>query len=204
MQRIAALPGMWDRTITLGSAGKTFSVTGWKVGWTIGAKELLQAVAMAHQWIPFCVSTPLQSAVAQSLLQAEENNFYPQLVDTFTKKRDTLVQGLADVGLAPIVPSAGYFVLANTTALNQTMQEHDTQDINDEPHDYTVCRFLTEHVGVAPIPPSAFYSNENKHLPAQYARFAFCKQDSAIEEAIDRLHAHKDMMVSQSVVNKIM
>ncbi len=180
--RIATLPGMWERTVTLGSAGKTFSVTGWKIGWAIAPPHLAHAILMAHQWIPFCVATPLQEAVAVAFEQAESRGYFDELVDMYRAKRDKLVAALQAAGLPPIVPDGSYFILADTSHLDVAVPPGQLRDV-------AVCRWLTTEVGVAAIPPSAFYSPEHKHLVAHLARFTFCKTDEALDEAARRLTA---------------
>ncbi len=180
--RIGALPGMWERTVTLGSAGKTFSVTGWKIGWAIAPPHLAHAILMAHQWIPFCVATPLQEAVAVAFEQAEALGYFRELVAMYQAKRDKLVHALERAGLTPTVPDGSYFVLADTGHLDVPVPQGERRDV-------AVCRWLTTQVGVAAIPPSAFYSPAHRHLVANLARFTFCKTDEALDEAARRLAA---------------
>lgn len=185
----ASLPGMWERTITVGSAGKSFSCTGWKIGWAVGPAHLVQPIASANQWVPFCVSTPAQEAVARMLALAKQPyqgfaTYYDWLRDFFTRKRDALVQVLDKAGLQPIVPEGGYFVMADTSRIQVPASYLAAPDTT---RDYALCRWLTAEVGVSPIPPSAFYVRENKHLAQNYARFAFCKKDEDIQECGKRL-----------------
>ena len=112
--RIATLPGMWERTITLGSAGKTFSVTGWKIGWAIADAPLAWAIYSAHQWIPFTVATPLQEAVAIALQQATEDGYFAWLGEMYRGKRDRLYRVLDEIGLNPVKPDGSYFILFDT------------------------------------------------------------------------------------------
>ena len=107
--RMATLPGMWDRTVTLGSAGKTFSVTGWKIGWAIAPAPIIHAINMAHQWIPFAVATPFQEAVAVALEQVEEHGYFAWLGQMYQQKRDRLLPALRQVGLTPVTPDGSYF-----------------------------------------------------------------------------------------------
>lgn len=179
-ERIATLPGMWERTITLGSAGKTFSVTGWKIGWAIAPRPLAHALNMAHQWIPYSVATPLQEAVAVALEQALPQGYYAWLSGFYEAKRNKLLAGLAKVGLAPISPDGSYFILVDTGRLNVRTPDGVRRDV-------AVCRWLTEHAGVAAIPPSPFYSAPHQHLADNLARFTFCKTDDLLDEAIARL-----------------
>jgi N-succinyldiaminopimelate aminotransferase len=172
--RLATLPEMADRTVTISSAGKTFSVTGWKIGWVIARPALTAAVRRIHQWIPFCVSTPFQLAVCHALREAPARDYYAWLRQMYQAKRDLLVDVLRSAGLRPLSPDGTYFVMADIT----------TQGFDD---DAQFCRHLTTEVGVAAIPPSAFYCDEHRHLAAQLARFCFCKEDATLQAAATRL-----------------
>ncbi len=178
--RIATLPGMWERTVTLGSAGKTFSVTGWKIGWAIAAEPLAHAILMAHQWIPFTVATPLQEAVATAFEVAAEHDYFNWLSTMYQSKRDLLLKVLHDVGLPPITPDGSYFILVDTSALDVPIEAGARRD-------QSLCRWFTREVGVAAIPPSHFYSPEHQYLTDNLARFCFCKTDEMLEEAAIRL-----------------
>ena len=172
--RIATRPGGWERTITLSSFGKSFSATGWKVGWAIGPESLIAAVRAAHQWIPFVVATPLQRAAAASLREARTSGYYEQLASTFRSKRDVLVGELAGTPFVTLVAEGGYFLMANASALGYE-------------DDVALCRALPARAGVGAIPPSAFYSDAHRNLAAPLVRFAFCKHDQALREAGKRL-----------------
>jgi aspartate/methionine/tyrosine aminotransferase len=178
--RIATLPGMWERTLTLGSAGKTFSVTGWKIGWVIGPAPMVNSVFMAHQWIPFTVATPLQEAVATALELVERQGYFAWLAQMYQSKRDKLLRVLQEVGLAPVRPDGSYFVIVDTSKFDVPVPPGTRRDV-------AVCRWLTSDVGVAAIPPSAFYSAGHQHLTDQIARFCFCKTDETLDEAARRL-----------------
>lgn len=178
--RLATLPGMWERTLTLGSAGKTFSVTGWKIGWAIGPVPLVHAVLMAHQWIPFTVATPLQEAVAAAVVQAPKENYYEWLATTYQAKRDKLLSALEDVGLTPVRPDGSYFILVATGHLDVPVPAGTLRDV-------AVCRWFTTDVGVTAIPPSPFYSPDHQYLTDNLARFCFCKTDEMLDEAALRL-----------------
>lgn len=182
--RIATLPGMWERTITLGSAGKTFSVTGWKIGWAIAPASLANGVNMAHQWIPFAVTTPLQEAVAIALEEAAQDEYFPWLAEMYQGKRDRLSVALDAAGLTPMRPDGSYFVVADTNGLAVPIMD-------GEPRDNAVARWLTTEVGVAAIPPGAFYSERHRNLAGELVRFAFCKSDAVLDEAAKRLRAIK-------------
>jgi aspartate/methionine/tyrosine aminotransferase len=180
--RMATLPGMWERTLTLGSAGKTFSVTGWKIGWAIGPAPLVHAVLMAHQWIPFTVATPLQEAVATAFELAPQEGYYEWLATTYQAKRDKLLGALEEVGLTPVRPDGSYFILVATGHLSVPVPEGTRRD-------FAVARWFTTDVGVTAIPPSPFYSAPHHYLTDNLARFCFCKTDEMLDEAVRRFRA---------------
>lgn len=188
--RLATLPGMWHRTITIGSAGKAFSVTGYKVGWLFADELLVEAMQRVHTHAVFSVATPMSEAVAQALEESQERQYFPMLRDLFSKKREKLMSILTHVGLQPIAPQGSYFILADTSKVDDSKfldREALASGRPDATRDYQFCRWLIKNVGVAAIPPSAFYSPENSHLAAHYARFAFCKKDESFDLARDRL-----------------
>jgi len=169
---LVSLPGMAERTITISSAGKTFSVTGWKVGWAVAAPALAEAIFRAHQFITFSGAAPLQEATAVALETAEEHGYYEELQETYQRKRDYLASALEAAGLPPITPQGTYFIMVDIGGLGFA-------------DDVAFCRHLTTEVGVAAIPPSAFYTTPGGGETV--ARFAFCKTDAALEEAAERL-----------------
>ncbi|GAM17936.1 hypothetical protein SAMD00019534_011110, partial [Acytostelium subglobosum LB1] len=184
--RIATLPDMYERTITIGSAGKTFSITGWKIGWIIGPKAIVGTVANTHQYIPFSVSTPCQEAVAIALEEAPKLNYFAELKAMYQSKRDKLLSGLTAAGLDPIVPEGTYFIFGDTSNIKlQGDQGQNTSITGMGKHlrDWNVCRWLTTDIGVTAIPPSAFYSIEHEQEGANYARFCFCKKDDVLDRA---------------------
>lgn len=164
MERLATLPGMTDRTITISSSGKTFSCTGWKIGWAVGPAHLIRGLILTNQWVQFSVSTPTQAAVAAALESAElpcegHSNYYTWLLARYTEKRKVMVEGLRAAGLNPAVPEGGFFVIADTSAVGvpPTYMALSTKAAPVMRRDWAFCRFLTEQVKVAAIPPSAFY-----------------------------------------------
>jgi N-succinyldiaminopimelate aminotransferase len=167
---MASLPGMAGRTVTISSAGKTFSMTGWKVGWAVAAPELSESIFRLHQFIVYAGVAPLQEAVAVGLETADD--YYAELGAMYQANRDFLADALAEAGLPPIMPKGTYFMMADISQFGF-------------PDDVAFCRYLTTEIGVAAIPPSAFY-----HDPADgatIARFAFCKTRPVLEEAARRL-----------------
>ena len=184
LTRIATLPGMWERTITLGSAGKTFSVTGWKIGWAIAPPAIINALLMAHQWIPFTVATPLQEAVAVSIEVAPDEGYFDWLSQMYQAKRDRLLPALQDAGLTPVLPDGSYFVFADTSTLDLPAEPNVRRDV-------TICRWLTYTIGVAAIPPSHFYCPDHQHLTQNLVRFCFCKTDDLLDAGAERLQRIK-------------
>ena len=168
--RLATLEGMWDRTVTLSSLGKTFSLTGWKVGWAVAPPHLTDAVRAAHQFITFATATPPQHGAAAAL--AAPPSYYQKFVDAYRRRRDLLVDGLSRVGFEVYRPQGTYFVLADHGRFGF-------------PDDTAFCVHLIEQIGVAAIPPGCFYSDpaEGRRL----ARFAFCKTEQALREALRRM-----------------
>jgi N-succinyldiaminopimelate aminotransferase len=171
---MATLPGMAERTLVLSSAGKTFSFTGWKIGWAWGPAPLVAAVQAAHQYLTFCSASPLQLGVAHALT-ALPDSFYAELAAMYRAKRDFLVDVLVRAGFEVSVPDGTYFVVADFSAL-----------FDGDDRDF--CRWLTATHGVAAIPPSVFYSadpDEGRRL----VRFAFCKTEPTLHAAAERLLA---------------
>jgi len=172
---LAALPGMAERTLTLSSTGKTFSMTGWKVGWGIGPAPLTAALRAAHQFITFAVATPLQHGAAAAMLPGGEGESYvSELVEQYHAARDYLNDALTELGFRTIRPAGTYFIMADHTPFG----------FED---DVAFCRHLTAEVGVAAIPPSVFY--EDRAIGSRYVRFAFCKRRETLEEAVARMRA---------------
>ena len=171
---IASLPGMFDHTVTVGSLGKTFSVTGWKTGWVYGPPALIEGVARAHQYITFSTHHPSQAAATVALNLP--GSYFEEFQAMYTAKRDLLLGGLAGAGLKTRTPQGTYFLLA------------DFSDVFDG-DDLEFARHLTTDIGVACIPPTFFYSTEHAHMASTQARFAFCKSDTTLQEAARRLAA---------------
>ncbi len=170
---IARLPGMKERTLTLSSTGKTFSLTGWKIGWGTGPRSLIDAAQAAHQFLTYAVATPLQRAMAHALDTFARPGFIREFRREYTRRRDFLLGVLRRAGFTVAVPRGAYFVLADFTAL-----------FDGDDREFT--RWLTTRHGVAAIPPSAFYAihpEEGRRL----VRFAFCKKMETLGEAARRL-----------------
>lgn len=171
---IATIPGMADRTITLGSLGKSYSLTGWKVGWAIAWPELTKAVRAAHQFLTFATATPMQHGAAAIISGGGE--VVERTRKLFRENRDTLAAALIDIGFRVHRSDGTYFLMADHTPVSRGLGLADDQ---------AFCRWLTEKVGVAAIPPTPFYHNTEHGRPL--VRFAYCKKQDTITEAIRRL-----------------
>ncbi|CAI9412350.1 pyridoxal phosphate-dependent aminotransferase [Nocardioides sp. T2.26MG-1] len=166
---LATLPGMFERTLSLSSAGKSYSFTGWKVGWATGPAELVGAVLAAKQWLTFTSGSPLQPAVAYAL--DEEPDHPARLAAGLRERRDLLCAGLAAVGLDVRVPEGTYFATTDISALGW-------------PDGRSFCLALPERAGVVAIPTQVFYDSD---AGRQLVRWAFCKEREVIEEGLRRL-----------------
>jgi aspartate/methionine/tyrosine aminotransferase len=169
---LAEVPGMWDRTITINSTGKTFGMTGWKIGYLIAPTELSSAVRAVHQFVTFATSTPMQHAAAAALELAWTNGYYETLKADYTARRDQLTAILADCGLSPLPVQGSYFINADFSALGFST-------------DVEFCRWLTSEIGVAAVPPSAFYLDSAR--APRLARFCFAKRPETLAAAAERL-----------------
>ena len=169
---LMTLPGMADRTLRIGSAGKTFSLTGWKVGYVSGPAPLVEIVAKAHQNLTFTTPPNLQRAAAIGL--AKPDNYFQGLAAALQSRRDLLRDGLEQLGFRTLPTDGSYFITTDISGLG----------FSDD--DYAFCRALTEQAGVTAIPVGAFYASDP---PTRYVRFAFCKQPAVLQTALQRIAA---------------
>ncbi|MFF3873450.1 pyridoxal phosphate-dependent aminotransferase [Streptomyces sp. NPDC001978] len=167
---LATFPGMRERTVTIGSAGKTFSFTGWKVGWVTGTPELVAAVRSVKQFLTYVASGPFQYAVAEAL--ALPDSYFDSFRAQMLAKRDLLATGLAEAGFEVFRPAGTYFITTDVRPLG-------------EKDGFAFCRSLPERAGVVAIPNAVFY--DDREAGAPFVRFAFCKREEVLAEAVDRL-----------------
>ncbi len=167
---LATLPGMRERTVTIGSAGKTFSFTGWKIGWVTGSPELVTAVRTAKQFLTYVSGGPFQYAIATGL--ALPDSFYAGLGDGLRKRRDLLAQGLRDAGFEVFTPQGTYFITTDIAGLG-------------EPDGLAFCRSLPHRCGVVAVPNVVFY--DDRQAGRSQVRFAFCKREEVLADAAARL-----------------
>ncbi|MER6122495.1 pyridoxal phosphate-dependent aminotransferase [Streptomyces sp. NPDC001795] len=167
---LATLPGMRERTVTIGSAGKTFSFTGWKVGWVTATPGLVTAVRSAKQFLTYVSSGPFQYAVAEAL--ALPDTYFEAFRADMRAKRDLLAAGLTETGFKVFRPSGTYFITTDIRPLGES-------------DGVAFCRALPERAGVVAIPNAVFY--DHREAGAPFVRFAFCKRTEVLEEAVQRL-----------------
>ena len=188
---LMSLPGMRERTVRIGSAGKTFSLTGWKVGYVTAPAPLARTIAKAHQLLTFTTPPNLQRAVALGL--ALPDDYFVGLAQGLAAKRDRLARGLANLGFEVLEARGSYFVTADIRPLGIALD------------DAAFCRWLTETAKVAAIPVSAFYADPAT-APRHLVRFAFCKRDTTIDKALHRLAAalaaHRSGTVSETLTGR--
>jgi N-succinyldiaminopimelate aminotransferase len=169
---LITLPGMAERVVRVGSAGKMFSLTGWKIGWVTGAKPLIDVIAKAHQFITFTSSPALQLGIAHAL--AREMDFTLNLTKSLQANRDLLAERLSRIGFEVLPCEGSYFLTAGIRGLTNE-------------NDRRFCERLVREAGVALIPLSVFFSGGT---PDHLVRFAFCKKRELLEEALARLEKH--------------
>lgn len=170
---IATLPDMFERTITVSSGAKTFSMTGWKIGWAMGHPDLITGIWRIHQNLTFAVNHPAQYGIAHGL--AMDSTYYENLTEMYTNKRQIIVDGLVNAGITvDYSPSGAFYVMG------------DFSDIYDG-NDFEFSKWLIREYGVATIPPSFFFSEPHKHLAYNHVRFSYCKNDAVLYKAVDRL-----------------
>ena len=200
----ASLPNMWDRTITVSSAGKTFSATGWQVGWCIGPSHLISPIHQLLPYVQFCASTVIQEALARTLPRADEpyeghDSYYEYLNDKYRRKRDLLGKALKDAGFAipdyDATPGGGFFIFARITPelikalprerLEMPFAKNPAAPGGEARLDWALCQWMAEEKGVLCIPSSPFFSRERALEGAsdEFIRVAFCKTDETIERA---------------------
>ncbi len=170
---IATLPGMRERTLVTGSAGKTFNTTGWKIGWICGPPALVSAVRTAKQFLTFVNGGPFQPAVAVGLDLPDEH--FAGVARDLQRRRDLLVTGLHRAGLPVVVPQATYFATV------------DVRPVRPDGDGVAFCRELPHRAGVVGIPIGPFYDPADAHRGRHLVRFAFCKRDEVLAEAVERL-----------------
>ena len=167
---LASLDGMRERTITINGMSKTYSVTGWRVGWAVAPPVLTSAIRKVHDFLTVGAAAPLQDAGAAALMLPE--SYYADLAEGYRQRRDKLVPALEKAGFRTFCPRGAYYVMTDISAFGFS-------------DDVTFCKYLVSEIGVAAVPGSSFYNDPKNG--AKQVRFAFCKKDATLEEAAKRL-----------------
>jgi len=186
---------MWDRTITLSSCGKTFSVTGWQVGWMVAPMKYTLPIQEMIPCVQFCASTPIQAALSYAIPQATKpyegyETYYEWLRSQFKSKRVVLESGLKSIGIEPLQSRGGFFLLGKLPDASIPLKYSNS----DEPYDWKYCRMLANECGIVGIPASPFFSSGINSGSVDYsriskdhmARFAFCKKDQTMKVATQK------------------
>ncbi|KAF2839619.1 PLP-dependent transferase [Patellaria atrata CBS 101060] len=190
--RIATLsPEVASITLTVGSAGKNFYATGWRVGWLIGPEHLIKYVSAAHTRICYSSVSPLQEATAIAFEQADQYNFWEESKREMKAKMDKFNTIWGELGLPYSDPQGGYFVLVNMSKIKLPEDYTFPPHVADRPRDFKLSWFLIMELGVAAIPPTEFVSDANAYIAESYLRFAVCKNDDVLETAQERLRGLK-------------
>lgn len=194
---LPALPELASRTLTVGSAGKSFAATGWRVGWVQGPADLIKYVTSAHTRICFSSPAPFQQAAAEALSIAHENNYFEITRQEYVAKYEIYTKIFDDLGLPYTSAEGGYFLLVNLSKLKiPDDYEYPEDIIGKGTKDYKLVYWLIKEIGVVGIPPTEFLLAEKKlNNPLENCvRFAVCKDDSMLEEAVDKLRKLKDYL----------
>ena len=186
--RIATLsPEIAALTLTVGSAGKNFYATGWRVGWLIGPEHLIKYVSAAHTRICYSSVSPLQEAAAVGFENADQEGFWESSKKEMQSKMTRFCSIFDELDLPYSKPEGGYFVLANLGKVKLPENYDFPAQVKDRPRDFKMSWFLIMELGVAAIPPTEFYTDENAHLGEDWLRFAVCKNDDVLDGAKERL-----------------
>jgi kynurenine aminotransferase len=190
--RIGTMSPEFERlTLTVGSAGKNFYATGWRVGWLLGPSHLIQHVSAAHTRICFSSVSPLQEACAVGFEEADKEGFWDESIRDMKSKMDRFNEVWDELGLPYTEPEGGYFILVNMNKVKLPEGYPFPPHVANRPRDFKLAWFLIQEVGVAAIPPTEFYTPGNAHFAEDYIRFAVCKEDEVLEEAKNRLRGLK-------------
>ncbi|KAF2130763.1 PLP-dependent transferase [Dothidotthia symphoricarpi CBS 119687] len=186
--RIATLsPDIARLTLTVGSGGKVFYATGWRVGWLIGPPHLIKYVSAAHTRICYSSVSPLQEATAIGFEQADSHNFWADSKRDMKAKMDKFTAVFDELHLPYSDPEGGYFVLVNMAKVQIPDEYEFPTHVMERPRDFKLSWFLIKELGVAAIPPTEFFTPENAHIVQDWLRFAVCKDDGVLETAMERL-----------------
>ncbi|CAH6723901.1 probable kynurenine--oxoglutarate transaminase Bna3p [[Candida] jaroonii] len=190
------LPELKERVLTVGSAGKSFAATGWRVGWVIGAKELIKYVIAAHTRICFSTPAPLQQAVSEAFVKAEENNYFEVTRQQYLKKYEIFTSVFDELGLPYTTAAGGYFLLVNLSKVKVPKDYSFPDSFKNKTNDFKLAYWLINEFGVVGIPPTEFLHPDARvgHGLENCIRFAVCKDDEFLKNATDRIRLLKDYL----------
>lgn len=190
--RIATLsPEIANLTLTVGSGGKNFYCTGWRVGWLIGPEHLIKYVSAAHTRICYSSVSPLQEATAIGFEEADKRGFWDETKKEMKGKMDKFNEIWEELGLPYSDPEGGYFVLVNLAKVKLPEDYPFPPHVASRPRDFKLSWFLIKELGIAAIPPTEFFTEQNAHIVEDWLRFAVCKEDKVLDEAKERLRGLK-------------
>jgi kynurenine aminotransferase len=193
--RVATLsPEIARLTLTVGSAGKNFYATGWRVGYLIGPEHLIKYVSAAHTRICYSSVSPLQEATAVAFEEADKRGFWEESKKEMKSKMDQFTEVFRELDLPYSDPEGGYFVLANLSKVKLPADYDFPPHVASRPRDFKLCWFLIKELGVAAIPPTEFFTDANAHIVEDWLRFAVCKDSAVLEQAKERLRGLKKYM----------
>ena len=187
-------PQIADLTLTVGSVGKNFYCTGWRVGWLIGPENLIKHVSQAHMRICYASPSPLQEAAAVGFEKADELGFWEESKTEMKGKMQRFCAVFDELGLPYSEPEGGYFVLANMSKVTLPQDYEWPEQVKNRPKDFKLAWFFIMELGVAAIPPTEFYTQPNKHIAEDWLRFAVCKNDDVLDSAKERLRGLRKYM----------
>nr|AMH84309.1 ascarylose C [Monochamus alternatus] len=187
--RIASLPGMWERTVTIGSAGKTFCATGWKVGWVYGSANLLRSLQIVHHYSVYGGSTPMEKAIAIAVEKelsrfGEPDSYFVTLQNELKTKRDYIVKKLSEANMNPVIPDGGFLIIADWSQLESRI---DLSSEKGDNKDERFTKWLIKNIGLGGIPPTVFYNEKNKGVVENFVRFCFIKKQENLDKAAELL-----------------
>ncbi|KAI0669109.1 PLP-dependent transferase [Trametes maxima] len=193
--RFANLPGMWERTVTVGSAGKLFAATGWRIGWVIGPPTLIGPTTAATTRIVFATNTPMQEAAAAGLERAHAHGFFEQQLREYEERRAVLLDAFERLGLEYTWTEGSYFALLNISRVRWPEDYNFPKTLEGRGKDFKAAWFIANEVGVSSIPVSEFYCEEHVSIGENYARFAFCKDLDTLRRAGEKLQRLREFVV---------
>jgi kynurenine aminotransferase len=193
--RFAALPGMWDRTVTIGSAGKSLATAGWQIGWLIGPNWIVDRILAVSTRVTFCTNTPFQEATAAGFEQAREQGYFEDQLEQYSQGRAILARAFDKIGLRFIMPEGGFFMLVDISRVQLPENLALPDNLRNERRDFQVCWFLATEIGVSSLPISQLYAKERAGIGGLFLRFSFGRNAATLRLSEKRLEALKKYVI---------